>query len=203
MRSPLIGSLNGSDSLSVRPIYFGQNHDEIYARAMPKLSVRRALAEPGKFRILASLYPPLLGSGIRIAHVSDDWTHGTVRMRVLRWTANAHGAAFGGALFSATDALYGMLLMGQLGKDYEVWTKSARIDFLLPGKGTLTSSVRVEEAEVAEIRDRLAADPTRRITVDHAVTLVNEAGEDVAVAYHTMSVQLRNRPALTTAPTTS
>ena len=43
--------------------------------------LHRYTANPTAFPVLASLYPPLLGSGIRIRHVSPDWTSGELTMR--------------------------------------------------------------------------------------------------------------------------
>ena len=77
---------------------------------MPKTLLHRYTSSPRAFPVLASLYPPLLGSGIRIRHVAPDWTRGELDMHVAPWTANTNGTAFGGALFAATDVLYGALL---------------------------------------------------------------------------------------------
>ncbi len=102
-----------------------------------KTPFHRWLFRPARFRVLVSIFPPLLGAGVHVSRIADDWTSGTVALRVHPWTANLHGAAFGGALFSATDILYGMMLAAQLGRRFEVWTKSAHIEFHAPGRGRL------------------------------------------------------------------
>ena len=152
--------------------------------------LHRYSASPSAFPVLASLYPPLLGSGIRIRHVAPDWTSGELTMRVAPWTANTNGTAFGGALFAATDVLYGALLSGQLGGGYQVWTKSATIDFLRPGRGRLTCRVEVPAGEADMIRDQLSG--KRSTSVVHTALIVDSRGQTVVEARHTMSVRRRN-----------
>ena len=152
--------------------------------------LHRYSASPSAFPVLASLYPPLLGSGIRIRHIAPDWTSGELTMRVAPWTANTNGTAFGGALFAATDVLYGALLSGQLGGGYQVWTKSATIDFHRPGRGRLTCRVEVPAGEADMIRDQLSG--KRSTSVVHTALIVDSQGRTVVEARHTMSVRRRN-----------
>ena len=156
---------------------------------VPRSYFHRLSSSPKAFPILASLYPPLLGAGIRVRDIAPDWTRGTLSIHVMRYTANANGAAFGGALFSATDVLYGSLLAGQLGEGYQVWTRSATIDFLRPGKGTMTCVVEVPASEAADIRERLATQSG--ISVEHTARLRAKDGHVVAEARHTMRVRRR------------
>ena len=152
--------------------------------------LHRYSASPTAFPVLASLYPPLLGSGIRIRHIAPDWTSGELTMRVAPWTANTNGTAFGGALFAATDVLYGALLSGQLGGGYQVWTKSATIDFRRPGRGRLTCRVEVPATEADMIRDQLSEQ--RSTSVVHTALIVDSREKAVVEARHTMSVRRRD-----------
>ena len=156
---------------------------------MPTTPLHRYTSSPRAFPVLASLYPPLLGSGIRIRHIAPDWTRGELNMHVAPWTANTNGTAFGGALFAATDVLYGALLSGQLGGGYQVWTKSATIDFHNPGRGRLRCVVEVPRAEADAIRDQLTGHP--RTSVVHTAVITDSRGATVAEARHTMSVRRR------------
>lgn len=156
---------------------------------MPKTLLHRYTSSPKAFPVLASAYPPLLGSGIRIRHVAPDWTRGELTMRVAPWTANTNGTAFGGALFAATDVLYGALLSGQLGGGYQVWTKSATIDFHRPGRGQLTCGVEVPAAEADAIREELT--DLRSTSVVHTALVRDSRGEVVVEARHTMFVRRR------------
>lgn len=154
---------------------------------MPKTLFHRYTSSPRAFPVLASLYPPLLGSGIRIRHVTRDWTRGELVMQVAPWTANSNGTAFGGSLFAATDVLYGALLSGQLGGDYQVWTKSATIDFLRPGRGRMSCVVEVPRAEADMIRRQLTE--RQSTSVVHTALVVDDRGSTVVEARHTMSVR--------------
>lgn len=154
---------------------------------MPKTLFHRYTSSPRAFPVLASLYPPLLGSGIRIRHVDPNWTRGELAMHVAPWTANTNGTAFGGALFAATDVLYGALLAGQLGGDYQVWTKSATIDFLRPGRGTLTCVVDVPRTEADGIREQLSERSST--SVIHTALVVDNRGSTVVEARHTMAIR--------------
>lgn len=156
---------------------------------MPKTLLHRYTASPHAFPVLASLYPPLLGSGIRIRRVAPDWTSGELSVRVARWTANTNGTAFGGALFAATDVLYGALLAGQLGGRYQVWTKSATIDFHTPGRGRMHCTVEVPHAEADALRAALVERPATSVL--HTARVIDAHGRTVAEARHTMSVRRR------------
>ena len=151
--------------------------------------LHRYTASPTAFPVLASLYPPLLGSGIRIRRIAPDWTSGELTMRVAPWTANTNGTAFGGALFAATDVLYGALLSGQLGGGYQVWTKSATIDFHRPGRGRLTCQVEVPATETDMIREQLTEQ--RSTSVVHTARIADSRGDVVVEARHTMFVRRR------------
>lgn len=159
---------------------------------MPKTVLHRYTSSPTAFPVLASLYPPLLGSGIRIRHVAPDWTRGELSMHVVPWTANTNGTAFGGALFAATDVLYGALLSGQLGAGYQVWTRSASIDFRTPGRGRLRCVVEVPRAEADAIRAQL--DDHSRTTVVHTALVTDERGATIVEAQHTMAIRRRGAP---------
>ena len=110
-------------------------------------------------------------------------------MRVAPWTANTNGTAFGGALFAATDVLYGALLSGQLGGGYQVWTKSATIDFHRPGRGRLTCQVEVPATEAGMIREQLTEQ--RSTSVVHTARIADSRGDVVVEARHTMFVRRR------------
>jgi acyl-coenzyme A thioesterase PaaI-like protein len=83
-----------------------------------------------------NLWPPLLFSGIRIRHISDDFRAVDVELRERFYNKNYVGCHFGGSLFAMTDPFWMMMVMRNLDRSYTVWDKSAEIDFLRPGRGT-------------------------------------------------------------------
>ncbi len=82
-----------------------------------------------------TLYPPYLGAGVRVQHISADFRHVKVRMGLGWYNRNYVGTQFGGSLYSMVDPFFMLMLMENLGRDYIVWDKAASIDFIAPGKG--------------------------------------------------------------------
>ena len=121
------------------------------------------------------LYGCYRGTGGRVKHVAGDWSE--VRLEVpLSWrTRNYVGTIFGGSIYGAVDPIYMVMLMNRLGRDYVVWDKAARIEFLKPGRGTLYARFEVPDAEVAAIRSVL--DRERSTNRSYSVELVDGRGE--------------------------
>ncbi len=145
------------------------------------------LGRPRAFELLSRVYPPLLGAGIRVRAISHDWTRGELTLRVFPWTANHNGTAFGGALFSATDVLYGTMLAGQLGGGFTVATKEAHIRFLRPGRGRLHYTVELPATEADHVRSQLETEPG--VDMHHHATLYDDDGRQVVVAEHVLRVR--------------
>ena len=103
------------------------------------------------FRRLMNLWPPFFFAGIRVTRIAEDWREVDVEMRLGRLNRNYVGTHFGGSLFAMTDPFYMLMLVHLLGRDYTVWDKAATIDFVKPGRGTVTAVFRLEEEQIAEI----------------------------------------------------
>jgi acyl-coenzyme A thioesterase PaaI-like protein len=99
-----------------------------------------------------SLYPPYLGAGVFVESVADDFSRIEVRMKLRRWNQNYVGTQFGGSLYSMCDPFFMLMLMRQLGPGYVIWDKSATIDFLKPGRGTVRAVFEVPRPRAEEIR---------------------------------------------------
>ena len=116
-----------------------------------------------------NLYPPFLGAGIRVKHVSTDMKSIDVEMKLRWWNANYVGTHFGGSLFSMTDPFYMLMLMANLGRDYIVWDKATTIRYRKPGKGTVRAEFRLSDSQLADIREKLKTlpkyEPTFKVEV--------------------------------------
>lgn len=143
------------------------------------------------FRRLMNLWPPLLFAGIRVVHLAEDWTEAVVELRMGRSNRNYVGTHFGGSLFAMTDPFYMLLLIKTLGPDYVVWDKAATIDFVAPGRGTVTARFRLEAERVAEIR-AATADGARALP-QFRVEIRDAADGLVALVDRTVHVR-RKRP---------
>jgi acyl-coenzyme A thioesterase PaaI-like protein len=144
---------------------------------------------PKKLKRVINLYPPYLGAGVRVTHVDPDWRELHVSMKLGRLNRNAVGTHFGGSLYSMVDPHLMLLLMQRLGPDYVVWDKSAGIEFLKPGRGTVRAVIRVPEAEVDKIRQETAGGDT--YYPSYEIEVVDEQGDVVTRVTKTLYVRLR------------
>lgn len=55
------------------------------------------------------------------------------------------------AVFSLTDPVYSLMLMGILGEEYYVWDKEASINFIKPGQSDLFAQFEITQAMLDEI----------------------------------------------------
>jgi acyl-coenzyme A thioesterase PaaI-like protein len=99
-----------------------------------------------------NLWPPFLFSGIRVTTISADFRHVRVELRQHWYNRNYVGSHFGGSLFAMADPFRMIPLLRVLGRDYVVWDQASQIEFLKPGRGTVSADFRLDDALVAEIR---------------------------------------------------
>lgn len=138
-----------------------------------------------------NLYPPYIGAGIRVQHITPDCRQARVKMALRWYNRNFVGTQFGGSLYSMVDPFYMLLLMPLLGDDYIVWDKAARIDFVSPGKGPVYADFRIDEPLLTEIRDKTAAGD--KYLPELHVEIRDGAGTLVATAHKTLYIRLKPR----------
>lgn len=128
------------------------------------MDVRRALRRRLRslrkwfvFRFI-NLWPPYLGSGIRIRKL--DLASGVVEVELkLRWwNRNYVGTQYGGSLYSMCDPFYMLILMENLGPRFIVWDKSGVVRFRRPGRGTVRARFEITPEQIAQIRDAALKD---------------------------------------------
>lgn len=107
-------------------------------------------------RRLINCWPPFFFSGIKIVALSQDYCYCKVELKSRRWTQNINRSQYGGSMFSMTDPIYPLMLMGVLGKQYFVWDRQADINFLKPGKGKLTAEFFLTEDRLQQIMQATA-----------------------------------------------
>jgi len=134
---------------------------------------------PSKFRHVMNLWPPFLFSGIRVREISAGWRLVRVELRQHWYNRNYVGTHFGGSLFAMTDPFWMIMTMQALGRGYIVWDKAATIDFIKPGRGTVTARFDLDDAALDAIR---AATANGEKTLHWFETPVTDAsGETVAL----------------------
>lgn len=138
-----------------------------------------------------NIYPPYIGAGVSVQHISPDCREARVKM-VMRWyNRNFVGTQFGGSLYSMVDPFYMLLLMQLLGNDYIVWDKAASIDFVSPGKGPVFADFRIDDALLETIRARTANGD--KYLPELQVDIRDAAGTLVASVNKTLYVRLKPR----------
>ena len=103
-----------------------------------------------------NLFPAYRGSGARVTYIAGDFREVRIRLPLTWRSRNAVGTIFGGAMYSAVDPVYMIMLMRCLGRDYVVWDRSASIRFRRPGRTTLYATFRLDDAELDAIRSLTA-----------------------------------------------
>ena len=112
-------------------------------------------------------------------------------MPLTRKNQNIVGVHFGGSLYSMVDPFYMLILMHHLGSKYIVWDKSASIQFLSPGRGTVYADIHLDSTEIDQIK---------QLTENHApayrnysLNIFDEAGVRIAEVQKTVYIR-RKKP---------
>ena len=146
---------------------------------------------PRWFRYIMNYWPPFFGAGISVRSISPDFNNIRVQLKSRFLSQNYVGTHFGGSMFAMTDPFYMLILIKNLGRDYIVWDKAARIDYLIPGRGQLEAYFTITPDEMTEIKRK--ADELDKYVFDKTVVIKNAAGENVASVVKTLYVKRKQR----------
>ena len=138
-------------------------------------------------RRFINLWPPFLASGIRVTRLDVDFRTAQVVLKPHWYNMNYVGVHFGGSLFAMTDACYMIMLMHVLGKGYYVWDQRASIEYLKPGRGTVTARFRIDDAMLAEILAKTA--DGEKYLPEFTVEITDASGEVVSRVLKTLYVR--------------
>ena len=136
-----------------------------------------------------NLWPCIRGTGGRVTHIASDWREIRIRLPLSWRTRNYVGTIFGGSLYGAVDPFYMLMLMKNLGPEYQVWDKAATIRFRRPGRSLLTATFRIDETELAEIRRLLDIQP--KVDRTYTVQLLDAHGVAHAEVDKVIHISLR------------
>jgi len=106
---------------------------------------------PKSLKRLLNLYPPYLGAGVKITHISEDWRELHVGMSLRWYNRNAVNTHFGGSLYSMIDPHLMLLLMQILGREYLVWDKAADIEFIKASKKKVRTVIKITDKNLEDI----------------------------------------------------
>ena len=138
-----------------------------------------------------NIWPPFLGAGIKVHNISADYKSASVSLKMSFLNTNVSGVHFGGSLFAMTDPFFMIMVQHNLGKDYIVWDRAAKIDFIKPGKGRVKASFDIAHDQIEEIK--LSAEAGEKVFKDFTVEVKNQLGEVVASIVKTLYIR-KKRP---------
>jgi hypothetical protein len=147
------------------------------------------VASANGIRRLINIYGPYFGAGVKVTYINKDFRQANVSLALRWYNKNYVGVHFGGSLYSMVDPFYMLLLMNNLGKDYIVWDKSADIEFIKPGTGTVSASFIVTDEMLKEIKLKTAKG--EKFLPTYPVIITDEDGDIVARANKTLYIRLK------------
>jgi acyl-coenzyme A thioesterase PaaI-like protein len=127
-------------------------------------------------KFILNLWPPFWGAGIHVNKIKLHW-----------YNRNYMGVHFGGSLYSMTDPFPMLMTMRNLGKNYIVWDKAARIDYVRPGSGTVYADFEMTAEQINTIRTE--ANNNEKYLFDYPITVTDDAGKTVATIIKTIYVK--------------
>jgi acyl-coenzyme A thioesterase PaaI-like protein len=136
-----------------------------------------------------NLHPTYWSTGGRITYIAGDWTEVRIRLPLHWRTRNYVGTMFGGAMYSAVDPMYMIMLIKLLGPAYVVWDRAASIRFRRPGTSDLEARFVLDRAVLEEIRAELERSP--KLERLFSVELKSADGTVCAVVEKTLHISRR------------
>jgi len=134
-----------------------------------------------------NIYGPYLGAGVKVQRISTDWLQMDLAMKLRWYNRNAMKVQFGGSLYSMVDPHFVLLLMQKLGREYVVWDREARIEFLRPGRSEVRAEIRLTEEEVEAIRQQTRDGKACR--PEFRVEITDPEGHLIARVHKTLHVR--------------
>lgn len=134
-----------------------------------------------------NIYPPYLGAGVQVEKISDDHKYMRVKLKLQFYNRNYVGTQFGGSIYSMTDPHFMFLLIKNLGPDYIVWDKAAKIDFLKPGKTDLIAEFQLTNEIIQTVKEKTAGGD--KYIFDLPVNVLDKHGEKIAFIEKTLYVR--------------
>lgn len=137
-------------------------------------------------RIKFNFFPAYRGTGARVVYIADDYREIRIKIPLTWRTRNYVGTIYGGSMYAGIDPIYMLMLIKNLGRNYVVWDKAAKIRFKRPGKETLFADFSIDENELNEIKNLL--ENSKSIDRIYNVELKNKDGKTHCVIEKTLYI---------------
>ncbi|WP_010114071.1 PaaI family thioesterase [Acinetobacter sp. P8-3-8] len=152
--------------------------------------IKKLQTIPFVSKFMLNHYSPYKGAGIEIDKIDLKNYHIRVKMPLTHKNQNIVGVHFGGSLYSMVDPFYMLILMHHLGPKYVVWDKAATINFLSPGRSTVYADIRLDFAEIEQIKKATADfQPVYR---NYTLNIFDDSGLRIAEVQKTLYIRRKN-----------
>ena len=113
-----------------------------------------AYLRPNELKFMLNLWLPFIFNRVKIEHISDDFTHTKIKLIHSIWNRNPNKALWGGAIFSAADSFYPILLKQtalRQGITTDFFTKSTTVKYLREAKTDLIFNFKLTSKDVQNL----------------------------------------------------
>ena len=120
-----------------------------------------AQLKPSELKRMLNLWLPFIFNRIKITKVSNEFRNIEVRLKLSFWNRNPGKALWGGAIFSAADSFFPIMLKQNAllnGIKTDFFTKSTNVSYLKPSKTDLVFNFTLSDQEVDTMIDILKID---------------------------------------------
>ena len=152
--------------------------------------IKKLQTIPFVSKFMLNHYSPYKGAGIEIDKIDLKNYHIRVKMPLTHKNQNIVGVHFGGSLYSMVDPFYMLLLIHHLGPKYIVWDKAATITFLSPGRSTVYADIRLDFAEIEQIK--LATENYQPVYRNYTLNIFDDSGLRIAEVQKTLYIRRKN-----------
>lgn len=149
--------------------------------------IKKIQTVPFISKFLLNQYAPFKGAGIEVDQINLKDYHIRIKMPLNGKNRNIVGTHFGGSLYAMVDPFYMLILIHHLGPKYIVWDKAATINFLSPGRSTVYADIRLDRAEIEEIKK--LAEGYAPVYRNYTVNVFDESGLRIAEVQKTLYIR--------------
>ncbi|MBC8198018.1 MAG: DUF4442 domain-containing protein [Candidatus Marinimicrobia bacterium] len=117
--------------------------------------------KPSELKIMLNLWMPFIFNRVKIEEISDDFTEIKIRLIHSIWNRNPNKALWGGAIFSAADGFFPIILKQSAlrnGIKTDFFTKSTTVKYIREAKTDLTFHFKVMKDEIENFFNILKRD---------------------------------------------
>lgn len=109
--------------------------------------------KPSELKIMLNLWIPFIFNRVKTEEISDDFTEIKIRLIHSIWNRNPNKALWGGAIFSAADGFFPIILKQialRNGIKTDFFTKSTTVKYIREAKTDLTFHFKVMNDEIED-----------------------------------------------------